>query len=305
MPTLAEWAKLDPVKGNAIRRTIVKKFADTSWFGRILDFKNISGSKGTHSRQASLAQMQHRQVGGTWTADHSTFEDQEASLKLGGGLLEVDQFTVETGAVGTRETYEMGQLESIARDVTKFFLEGSEATSNGKQPNGLKELIGTNANHSVDEGTGPLSLANLDAVYDMVQNPTHILLGDLMYLKIVQIARAGTLQALDWAPDEFGKRVAYFNGTPFVPVGRDSQYSRILDFDETGSTTSIYVVNMNADAQGIVGIQSAPPDAIDLGLDPTTGVTYRTAFKWNYNWLIQGEYAAARLYGITNATVTA
>jgi hypothetical protein len=112
---------------------------------------------------------------------------------------------------------------------------------------------------------------------------------------------------LTYGSDAFGKQITMYNGIPILVVDQDNLGNEILPFTEaatsgTATATSIYAVALG---EGMLeGIQNGIMDVRDLGeLDDKP--VMRTRVEWYMGLSLQHPRAAARLWSISNAAVTA
>jgi len=107
--------------------------------------------------------------------------------------------------------------------------------------------------------------------------------------------------------DAFGRRVTYYNDLPILIVDKDSTNTDILPFEEaassgTATATSIYCVSFS---EGMFNaIQGDDIDVRDLG-EVDDSPVYRTRVEWDCGIAIYHGRAAARLWTISDAAVTA
>jgi hypothetical protein len=107
--------------------------------------------------------------------------------------------------------------------------------------------------------------------------------------------------------DDFGYQVTAYNGLPILIADYNDVGQRIIDFNEAGpaggtNCTSIYVVSIGDGY--ISGIQNGTMEVRDLGEIDSKPV-YRTRIDWLVGLTVQHGRAIARIWGITNAAVTA
>src|SRR5690606_20843799 len=143
-----------------------------------------------------------------------------------------------------------------------------------------------------------------------VRDPTHIVMNQAMARRFSQALRpdssnnpavAGGL--LDSHIDEFGRRATRYNNLPFIVLDDNTALYTALPFTEGGgSATSIYVVSLRAD--GLCGIQNGEPMVDDLG-ELQTAPKFRTRIEWYAGITAMHPFCAARVFGITNAALTA
>jgi len=198
----------------------------------------------------------------------------------------------------------------LALAWTKAFLKG-DSTSDPREFDGLQARL-TN-NQLVDAGStnggDPLSLAKLDELIDTAENPTHLIMNKTLRRRLSAAARAHDIGGyITYEMDAFGRQVTKYNDLPILIADYDNNGDSILAFDEVGpngggtSSSSIYCVSFT---DGMLsGIQNGIMDVRDLG-ELQTKPAMRTRVEWFAGIACFHGRAAARLWGISNAAVTA
>ena len=296
--TLLEASKLH--SGDVYKQGVIAKFAETSDILRVLPFQGIQGNSLKYNIEETLPGIGFRGVNDSYTASTGILNPQTESLHILGGDLDVDRFIVQTMGMDQRTVQEAMKIKAMALSWTKTFFKGDSET-NPKEFDGLQKRLTGGA--VISNGTAGLSLAKLDEAIDYVENPTHIIMSKAMRRWLTAAARTYTVGGfVTYTQDEFGRTVTMYNDLPILISGRDNLDAEILDFTETSSTTSIYVVNLSE--SGVSGIENGGMMVEDLG-QLETEPKYRTRVEW-YNGLgVFAPRAAARVSLITNAAVTA
>ena len=207
------------------------------------------------------------------------------------------------------------ELKTIALSqmFSSTFVKGDNR-SNQRTPNGLQVRC-NKANYnllanSVASGGGPLSLANLDILYWMVNKPSHWIFPRTLMPAMDTVARNNTLvnQAVSFTQDDFGRRIMTYKGLPILYGYDPDDTPDLLPFTEVAQgggaavTSSIYLVNL-ADT-GVYAIEQTPLQVRDEGVVP--GVPFMSDhIKWDWGIAKEHPRAAARLSSITNAGITA
>ena len=296
--TLLEASKLH--SGDVYKQGVIAKFAETSDILRVLPFQGIQGNSLKYNIEETLPGIGFRGINDSYTASTGIVNPQTESLHILGGDLDVDRFIVQTMGMDQRTVQEAMKIKAMALSWTKTFFKGDSET-NPKEFDGLQKRLTGGA--VISNGTAGLSLAKLDEAIDYVENPTHIIMSKAMRRWLTAAARTYTVGGfVTYTQDEFGRTVTMYNDLPILISGRDNLDAEILDFTETSSTTSIYVVNLSE--SGVSGIENGGMMVEDLG-QLETEPKYRTRVEW-YNGLgVFAPRAAARVSLITNAAVTA
>ncbi len=122
--------------------------------------------------------------------------------------------------------------------------------------------------------------------------------------KIHSSMRRLTMYTVDL--DNFGRRVAFYNGIPLIDIGTKADGTLILPQTETQGTattaSSIYVVRYGEDEtdRAVTGLTNGGIDVRDLG-ELETKPVFRTRIEFFCGLGVFGGKAAARLTGVLNA----
>lgn len=303
--TLLEASKLAPsVQAGAV----IEMFARESDILRALTFRDIAGNAYRYNQESSLPGIAFRGVNESYTESTGVINPKVESLYICGGDLDVDTFVIKTQGMGARTVHEQMKIKAIAADWTRVFVKG-DSTSNPREFDGLQNrLTGSQLiANGASSGGDALSLANLDATIDAVDNPTHILMTKAVRRLITAAARNPTITGyITYDADAFGRRVTKYNDIPIIVPYAQNGGIEPIGFNEAnpggGSAvgTSVYVLSIGTGM--LEGIQSGTIDARDLGEIHSSPV-YRTRVEWYPGIVMEHGRAAARLYGIKNAAV--
>lgn len=277
---------------------------------RVFPFDNIVGSAIKFSRSDRLPDVGTRGINEAFTESTGTSEPVTEGLIISGGELDVDTFLLETGGEGLRTTQEQEKLVALALAWSRMFIKGNQATE-PREFNGIQKRITGEYlinDSAATAGGDPLSLALLDEAIDTCLNPTHIAMSLVMRRKLSVASRTvGVAGNLTQGIDAFGRQVTFYNGLPIMIFDKDNNNDLILDFNElcpgTGTTgTSIYVLSIG-DGR-LAGIQSGPPRITDLGKLQAKPAS-RSRLEWNNSIVLYNPKSAVRIWGISNAAITA
>lgn len=305
--TLVEAAKLH--SGEVKRSAIIELFAQGSDILRSLPFDTIQGNALQYNREETLPGIGFRGVNEAYTESTGVINPVTEPLVIAGGDLDVDVFILETMGQDQRAVQEAMKTKALALRWSQAIIKG-DSTVDPRVFDGLQvRLTGTQkiAAGATANGT-PLSLAKLDEAIDAVDDPTHLIMNKTMRRLLTAAARDGDVSGyITYGQDEFGRRVTQYNDLPILIIEQDNAGNEILPFTEaatsgTATATSIYVVSfMEGKLQGI---QSSVMDVRDLGELQTQPVK-RTRVEWYAGIALFHPRAAARLWSISNAAVTA
>lgn len=286
--------------GDPHRQGIIETLTESSLLLQELPFETIDGTAIAYTQEETKPSTAFRGVNEDWTDDEGTLADKKEALKICGGTMSVDKFIVSQAQGATaRAAREMLKAKALGLNFVKAVIKGDE-TSNKNEFDGLQVRLGTGS-QTIDNGTGALSLLNLDKLIGKCKGTTHLLMNLTMIQRLSQAARNSDVGgAVQYTTDSFGKRVTSFNGVPIVEIDVDGAGNEILGFSEASSTTSIYAIN--ATLGMFNGIQGGDPEVLDLGLNDA-GTKYRSIMEWYASIVMYSKQSGSRLYGITDAAV--
>jgi len=304
--TLIEAAKLH--SGDVVRSTIIEYYARSSDILRVLPFEDIQGGAYKYVQEKTLPGIGFRKINGSYTESTGILNPETEPLVVAGGDLDVDKAILKMNGEDQRSVHELMKVKALALNWTKTFLKG-DSTTTEEEFDGMQMRLSGNQliANSTSSGGAALSLAKLDELIDAVQEPTHLVMNKTMRRLLTVAARTTTVGGnILWVKDEFGRQLALYNDLPILIADEDNTGSQILPFTEapyTGSSvcTSIHCISIRED--GVKGIQNGVMEVNDLG-ELQTKPCKRTRVEWLCGVCILHPKAAARLYSITNGTVT-
>jgi hypothetical protein len=201
------------------------------------------------------------------------------------------------------------KIKALAGRWTLAFLKGDN-TVDPKEMSGLQSRItgdqlisaGATANGAA------LSLAKLDELIDLVDDPTHLIMNKAMRRRLTTAARTSSVGGyITYDVDAFGRQITKYNDLPILIADKDNTYADILPFTEaassgTSTATSIYCVSFSE--EGVAGIQNGGIDARDLG-ELESKPSFRTRVEWYAGMAVFKGRSAARLRHIGDLAVVA
>lgn len=304
MLTLVEAAKLH--SGDVVRSAIIELYASSSPVLENLPFTNIPGNALRYNREDKLPGVGFRGVNEGYTESVGALNPQVETLSIAGGDLDVDKFIVDTMGEDQRSIQETMKVKALALRWTKAFIKG-DSDSNPREFDGMQRRITGSQlidNHATGAG---LSLGKLDELIDATNNPSALVMNKTLRRLLTAAARNPSVGGyITYGVDAFGRRIAQYNDLPILILDEDEAGNQILAFNEVGASggttnTSIYCLSFGEGS--LHGIENGGIDARDLGEIEAKPV-FRTRVEW-YSGIAQYHgKAAARLRGITNATVT-
>lgn len=305
--TLVEAAKL--TSGDAVKSGIIELYARSSDILQFLPFENIQGNALKYNREESLPGVGFRGVNEGYTESTGIINPVTEVLSIAGGDLDVDKFILDTMGMERRSTEEAMKIKALAGRWTLAFLKGDN-TVDPKEMSGLQSRItgdqlisaGATANGAA------LSLAKLDELIDLVDDPTHLIMNKAMRRRLTTAARTSSVGGyITYDVDAFGRQITKYNDLPILIADKDNTYADILPFTEaassgTSTATSIYCVSFSE--EGVAGIQNGGIDARDLG-ELESKPSFRTRVEWYAGMAVFKGRSAARLRHIGDLAVVA
>jgi hypothetical protein len=307
--TLLEANKQDD--GDMHRAAIIEMFAANSDVLRVLPFEDVPGGSISFNQEGKLPGVAFRGFNESYSESVGILNPQVEVLKIAGGDLDVDKAILKTRGQNQRSVQEALKVKALSLYLTGKVINGDSDTD-PRQFDGIrKRIVGyqlLGANFVTPGSNLPLSLEALDAAIDRVDNPTHLLMSKDMRRKLTVAARNYQVGGfITYTEDEFGKRVTMYNDLPILIVDYDDTGTRIIDFNEAGpaggsTAQSLYVVSIGTGM--LTGLQNGIMEVTDLG-ELQTKPVLRTRIEWLVGLAAMHGRCATRVWGITNAAVTA
>lgn len=306
--TLLEASKIN--KGDVIRSGIIEMFARESDILRVLPFVDIPGGSYHYTQEGSLPGVGFRGINQAYEESVGVLNPQVEVLRIGGGDLDVDKAILKMHGQDVRTVHEAAKVKALSLYFNKKVIKG-DSTADPREFDGLQNRI-TGSQlipAGSTDGGDPLSLLKLDEAIDAVDGATHLIMSKAMRRLLTAGARDADVGGfITYSVDEFGRKVTHYNDLPILICDYDETGARILDFNEVGpggstaTATSIYVVNFSENM--LTGLQNGIMEVKDLGEIDSKPVL-RTRIEWLVGLAALHGRCAARLWGISNAPVTA
>lgn len=304
--TLLEASKL--VSGEVKRSAVIEMFAINSDIMRILPWEDIPGDAISYNVEGKLPGVAFRGFNEGFDESTGVINPETERLRIAGGDLDVDRAIVQTRGESVRARHESMKVKALSLYITDKIING-DSLVNPREFDGLRVRVGGSQLFTATGAAtnGALSLEQLDTAIDSVDSPTHLIMSKAMRRKLSAAAKSGVGGDIETTVDEFGYQVTMYNGLPILIADYNDVGERIIDFNEAGPaggsvSTSIYVVSIGDGY--ISGIQNGTMEVRDLGEIDSKPV-YRTRVDWLVGLTVQHGRAIARVWGITNAAVTA
>jgi hypothetical protein len=293
--TLAEYKK---GKDDPRLQGLIEIYLNNAPFLNYTELVNVIGSAVTFTREKTLNTTAFRAIGAAYTASEGEVEEITTALKVAGGKITVDRALLKMQGLERFQWAQAMQVKSLARLLSYTFFKG-DGTSDSFE--GLQALV--QAGQTIDNGTAALSLAALDEAVAEIEGSNQVMyVGTKMYSRLSAAMRDTSVAGnIYFEPNQFGQQVMMYAGIPVVRAGKDGSDSEILDFSESTSTTSIYLVS--SDENGVVGFQNDGITYYDLDRGQDVASDYD--IEWLMAPAIQNPNSCYRISGITDAAITA
>lgn len=291
------------------RAAIIELFATPDLL-RVLPFIDILGGAYTYIQEGQLSGVAFRGVNESYSSSTGIVNPQTERLRIVGGDLDVDKSLLKTHGPQVRTSQERMKVKALSLYIAGKIINGDSETD-PREFDGLRKRITGSQLFPAGNSSGgdALSLAVLDEAIDAVDGATHLIMSKRMRNLLAQAAKNPTVSGyVVWDKNEFGERVAYYNDLPILVTDYDDRNSQVIDFNEAnpggGSAvgTSLYIVHIGD--EGIVGLQNGTMEVDDLGQMNDKPVL-RTRIEWLVSMAVMSGRAAARIWGIKKAAVTA
>lgn len=298
------------VSGEVKRSAVIEMFARNSQLVAAMPYMDIPGDSYSYNTEAKLPGVGFRGINEGYDDSIGVFAPQVEVLKLVGGDLDVDKALIKTRGAGIRATEEALKVKTLSLHVADRVING-DTVSNPREFDGLRRrVVGPQLFAplgSAPSSNNPLSLEQLDAAIDQVDGPNALAMSKAMKRKLRKAARANIGGEIRVEKDEFGFSIEKYDDFPLLIVDYNEKGQRSIDFNEVGpgggtTATSLYVLNLGA--SHVVGLQNGTMEVSDLGEIDAKPVL-RTRMEWITGLGVFHGRAVARIWGITNADVTA
>lgn len=306
--TLTEASKLS---NDTLRAGVIDTVIKESPVLARMPFIDVLGNGLTYNRENSMASAAFYDVGDTWDESTPTFTQLTATLKILGGDADIDHYLAKTR--GNLQDLTAAVIELKAKAVAHQFEDSfvyGNATANPKQFDGLHALIPAGQRISQGSGAtaGALSLANMDALFDLIRpgKPDLLLMSRRTRRLLSQYARA-TNSPFVIAYDQFGQRIESYNGVPIgvsdFLVDTETIASGTYSAKTGGSASSIFAMRFGED--GVAGLQATDGVLVeDVGsLESKDARRYRV--KWYCAVAVFTSLSVAVIDGVSGGAVTA
>ncbi len=306
-----------PDGGVAHKQAIIKTFEETSPFWQFIPIMNLNGRDTlAWNVEGSLPTVSSRGYNENFgNTTLGQINQHVETMVILGGDVRVDEVLIDNNpGLNYRSYYEQQFVKSLSYKVMDMFINGDSTNTSEQQFDGLRVRLSNSgskhllpANLTAPSANGPLSLNSLDkAIIETRGTNKAIIVSDQYLRRLYEAARKDVGGQIRVTKSDFGYEVLQYAGLPIIPVTYNGLNNRVIDFNEAGpgggtTSTSIYVVNLDQ-MEGVTLIQSNGIKVNDLGRMEAES-SYLTRFYWQVGMAIMQEYAATRIYGITDAAI--
>jgi hypothetical protein len=312
--TLAQYAQTLPE--NDPSRTFVENMVRESDLMAAIPILPATMGKKAFMDIASLPSVGFRAINAAGSEATGSFNLREEDTFFIDEYIKVDRAVVDRLGMEHRAKQEQLMSTALAQMFSSQLIKG-DRSSNPSGPDGFQARclsVGVNWLHnSAASGGAALSLANLDALYWLVNKPTHWIFPRSLMPYVDAAARNSTLTGQtflygDPVESQFGRRVVRYKGLPILFGYEPDDTPDLLPMTEVASgggsavTGSIYCVSLRDG--GIYAIEQTSLSVIDEGL--IVGQPFwSTHVKWDWGVAREHPRSVARLDSIAAATIVA
>jgi hypothetical protein len=302
---ILEMQKLADARGDAYAAMVAQNFMENEGFFGAMEFVEFGGSMSYGwNEEKTLPSAQSRSINADYTQDDGETKAMQEGLKAYGGLIGVDRMAAQQLGSDVVSAKQASQIKAIRLKIMNDFFNGSSATDK-TQMDGLKSILPTTTAGRVDRGYvvanggAALSRKKLD---EALAN-TDIDSGAVIFAdkQVPYLINQYGESLVTFDKNEFGAPVARYGDLPIITVDRNSLNAKILGFSEAGSTSSLFVANIDVDKvamlSGTGGLTASPTEQ--------SGSANKYQVDWLISLMVQGDYNLTRLSGFTNTSMIA
>lgn len=320
---LAEAAKLAE---DDLQAGVVETFILESLVLDRIPLMPIEGNAYKYNEEGTLPGVEFRAVNSAYTESTGTFNQRTEGLTILGGDADVDTFIQRTRGNLNDQRAEQTRMK-IKAAVIKYqdaFVNGDVAVDANSFDGLKKRLTGAQVLDAATNGLSVLGasdadrhtfLDQLDALIAAAafggRLPDALYMNDLILAKLKSSARR--LTVYDQTVDDFGKKIASYQGIPILDIGTKADGTRIIPQTETQGTStvasSIYAVRFGEDEGdvGVTGLFNGPSEDDPFWIEDfgdrqiQDKPAFRVRIEGYLGLALFGGRAAARLRGVLNS----
>lgn len=298
------------VSAEVKRGAVIEMFARNSQLVAAMPFEDVPGGSYSYDLEAKLPGVGFRGINEGYSETTGVIAPQVEVLRFVGGDLDVDKALIKTRGAGIRATEEAMKVKTLSLHIADRVING-DSVSDPREFDGLRRrVVGPQlfpANLAAPLANSPLSLEALDAALDQVDGPNALAMNKAVKRKLKKAARANLGGDIRIEKNDFGFSIEMYDDYPILIVDYNEKGQRSIDFNEVGpgggaTSTSLYVLHLGD--SHVMGLQNGTMEVSDLGEIDAKPVL-RTRLEWIVGMAVMHGRAVARIWGITNADVTA
>lgn len=312
------WTLLEAQKysTNMRKNGVIQTLIQESPLLEMLPFTNFQGNAIEISVEATLPDVQFRDVNETYDRSYGTDTKRMFGVAILGGEVYIDNFLLKVRAnqVDAKAKQWAKFSKSMARTFDKSFFDG---TGLAKDFKGVNALIDEGLGQSLPltSGGATLALDNLDEAHELFrgQASPDAWLGNRRIRRfLTKLARTSYqgYSLIDVGTDVFGRQVTMYNDIPYRIIGDDKDGNGILDFDEDDGasnldTASLYLMAFGEDENvfGLSGVGGAI-EVSDFG-ETESAPGHLGRVEWYPGVAIANPFSVVRISRINNTLPTA
>lgn len=297
-------------------QTLVEVYARAHSIWSAIPFETVQGGAYPYNQEQTLPGIAFRGLNEAFVESTGITNPLVETLAFGGGDIFVDKAIIRTKGPGVRARQETMKLKALSHKMGDVFINGNSLTT-PKEFDGIARRLGSSVSttgqilsEGATDGGDPLQASSLDALLDLIDDPTHLIMSKAMRRIITAGARStSVLGFVTYTTDALGRKVAAYNDIPILLADANGNLFDSIAFNELGGSgttataSSIYAVSFKVGK--CFGIWSQPPIVTQLAEQQTGTPGFMTRFEVDIGMVIEHPRAVARLRNISNAAMIA
>jgi len=289
-------------RGDNMADAIIQNFVENDALFGAMEFIEFGGSFSYGwNEEKTLPTAGSRSLNADYTASAGETKPMQEALKVYGGKIQVDSVVANQLGMEVVMKKQESQMNAIRLKILNDLFNGSSA-SDVTAFDGLKTQIPTTTAGRIDKGYvvanggGALSRAKLDELIGNTDIGSNAVIFADKMVPFYMNQYGESLVTFD--KNEFGVPVARYGDIPIITVDRNNLNAKILGFGEAGSTSSLFLCNLDVDKVAMLSGQGGM-----MSKQTSAGSIDSYQIDWLLALAIQGQYNAGRLAGFTAASM--
>lgn len=284
------------LSNDLLLRGVIETIVKESALLQFLPFMEVTAKAVSYTRENTMPDVSFYNPGDTWVEATPSFSTVTTTLSVLGGDADVDNFLNATYADTNDIEAEViaSRAKAVAHKFSDTFFNGSVA-SDAKSFDGIdRSISGSQAMYMGTNG-GPLTLAKLDELIDLVKpgKPELLLMSKRTRRQLKDLRRQSG-SVLETTVNQFGQQVQTYDGIPLIV----DEFIKDNLTQGTGTNLStVYALKFGMGA-GVMGLEHGGIQIERVGELETKDAT-RTRIKWYCGLALFNTLGAAKLSGIT------